>query len=168
MRIKRYLSILVFVFASIAAVGMARAQTPGGPLPGGIEVVHAWSRATAGTGSGVVYLTVTNHGTADDAVTGAQSPAAKMAHLHISAEKSGIMTMRPVTSVTVKAGQSVEFKPEGLHIMLMGLEHPLAAGDTFPLTLTFEKAGAVQTTVTVEKAGDVLDGPHGMPGMNMK
>jgi len=73
--------------------------------------------------------------------------------------------MRPITDVPVKAGGSAEFKPDGMHIMLLGLKHPLKAGDHFPLTLTFEKAGTVQTRVTVTKAGAA--GPGSMPGMKM-
>ena len=31
----------------------------------------------------------------------------------------------------------------GLHIMLMGLTVPLVEGNSFPLTLTFERAGSI-------------------------
>ena len=36
--------------------------------------------------------------------------------------------------------------------MLIGLKQPLKVGENFPLTLTFEKAGKLDVTVTVEKA----------------
>jgi periplasmic copper chaperone A len=49
--------------------------------------------------------------------------------------------------------------------MLIGLKAPLKAGQTFPLTLTFEKAGAITTTVNVEKPG--AHGGHAMPSMTM-
>jgi copper(I)-binding protein len=146
----------------IGATAGLSAQTAAPPA---VEVGHAWSRATPGTGAGVVYLSVINHGQNDDILTHVATPAAKTADIHISVEQNGVMTMRPVSSVTVKAGQTVEFKPEGLHIMLMGLAHPLAAGDSFPVTLTFEKAGTVQTPVTVEKAGEMMDHHSDMPGM---
>jgi copper(I)-binding protein len=42
--------------------------------------------------------------------------------------------------------------------MLMGLKAPLKEGQSFPLTLTFEKAGAVETSVAVRGAG------AGVPG----
>jgi copper(I)-binding protein len=135
--------------------------------PPAIEIGHPWSRVTGGVASGVVYMSVVNHGTVDDTLTHAQTPVAKSAELHISSEQNGVMTMRPAGSVPVKAGSTVDFKPEGLHVMLMGLTHPLAAGDSFPITLTFEKAGAVQATVTVEKEGEMMEHHHhGMPGMN--
>jgi len=63
------------------------------------------------------------------------------------------------------AGGSAEFKPGGMHIMLVGLKQPLKAGDSFPLTLAFQKAGAVETTVMIVKPGGA--GAGDMPGMKM-
>jgi copper(I)-binding protein len=75
------------------------------------------------------------------------------------------MKMRPLPAVDIKAGGQAELKPGGMHIMLVGLAAPLKEGQTFPLTLTFEKAGKVEVTVTVEKAGAM--GDRAMPGMKM-
>ena len=131
-----------------------------------IEISHAWARATAASAAnGAVYLKVMNHGTADDRLTGASTTVAAKAELHITLNDNGVMKMRPMADVPVKAGGSAEFKPDGMHIMLLKLKHPLKAGERFPLTLTFEKAGAVQTMVTVTKAGAA--GPSSMPGMKM-
>ena len=46
-------------------------------------------------------------------------------------------------------------KPQGVHIMLTELNHTLKVGDKFPITLVFEKAGAVTTDVVVRPAGDI-------------
>jgi periplasmic copper chaperone A len=144
----------------LALVSSAQAQTPP------IEVSHAWARATAASAAnGAVYLMVTNHGTADDRLTGASTPVAAKAQMHITIDDNGVMKMRPVAEVPVKAGGSATFKPGAMHIMLLGLKHPLKAGDSFPLTLTFAKAGAVQTMVMVEKIGAAPAG--NMPGMKM-
>jgi hypothetical protein len=64
-----------------------------------------------------------------------------------------VMKMRPVTGVDIPAGQPVSLAPGGLHIMLMGLKKPLKAGEKFPLTLTFDKAGTRTVDVAVEKVG---------------
>jgi copper(I)-binding protein len=37
--------------------------------------------------------------------------------------------------------------------MLMGLKKPLKAGESFPMQLSFRKAGKVQLTVTVMEVG---------------
>lgn len=61
------------------------------------------------------------------------------------------MRMREVTDgVAVAPGTTVKFAPGGYHIMLMGLKQPLKAGDRFPLTLKFAKAGSVTVDVQVE------------------
>jgi copper(I)-binding protein len=64
-----------------------------------------------------------------------------------------VMKMRPLASLDIPAGQPVTLKPGGDHIMLMGLNGPLREGQSFPLTLTFEKAGAREVTVAIEKPG---------------
>jgi hypothetical protein len=70
-----------------------------------------------------------------------------------------VMKMRPITGLDIPAGQPVTLKPGGEHIMLMGLNQPLHEGQSFPLTLDFEKAGPRTVTVTVEKAGARGPGP---------
>jgi len=131
-----------------------------------IELNHAWARATAASAAnGAVYLTITNHGTADDRLAGASTAVASKAELHITLNENGVMKMRPIADVPVKAGGRAQFKPGGMHIMLLGLKHPLKAGDSFPLTLIFDKAGAVETMVKVEKAGAAAPGT--MPSMKM-
>ena len=42
----------------------------------------------------------------------------------------------------------------GTHVWLAGLNRPLKAGDNFPLTLHFEKAGDQQVAVTVINAAE--------------
>ena len=75
-----------------------------------------------------------------------------MVQLHTVEESDGVASMRPVEGVDVPAGKTVVLAPQGTHIMLMGLAQPLVAGETFPLTLRFEKAGELGITVVVRAA----------------
>ncbi|PKP62731.1 MAG: hypothetical protein CVT86_07040, partial [Alphaproteobacteria bacterium HGW-Alphaproteobacteria-8] len=50
-------------------------------------------------------------------------------------------------------GAPAVLAPGGLHVMLMGLTAPLAAGDALPLTLIFEKAGSVTLSAPVIAVG---------------
>ena len=63
-----------------------------------------------------------------------------------------MMTMQPVESIAVPAGESVELKPGGYHVMLMDLRKPIAAGDKVPITLTIRGPGSkeVKLKVTAE------------------
>ena len=61
----------------------------------------------------------------------------------------GVMKMGAVPSLELPAGQAVELKPGGYHVMLMGLKQQLKAGDSVPLTLTVEGKGGQKETVQV-------------------
>ena len=117
---------------------------------GDLTVEHAWSKATIGAGRpGVFYVEITNTGSTDDALVGIATPAAGMPMLHETVVQDCIASMPHAMSIPVPAGQSVQLSPGGYHGMLMGLTTALKEGDSFPVTLTFEKAGEVTVNVDV-------------------
>lgn len=119
-----------------------------------LVVKDAWARATPGGAQiGAVYATITSPTT--DRLIGVASPTAKTVGLHSMSMDGGVMRMRGVAVIDIPAGEPVALKPGGFHIMLEGLTQPLQEGQTFPLTLSFEKAGDRQVTVTVMKAGSM-------------
>jgi hypothetical protein len=63
--------------------------------------------------------------------------------------EGGVMTMVQQENVPVEAQSQVQFKPGGLHIMLIGLKQELNPGDSFTIRLNFEKAGQITLDVTV-------------------
>ena len=128
-----------------------------------IKLDDAWSRAAAAGRVGVVYLTITDTG-APDRLTAVASPVAASASLHQSYDDQGVAKMRSVSALPVEPGKPVTLAPGGYHIMLTGLKQPLNQGDEFPVTLIFEKAGAVTTTVTVRKAGASMPMGHDAMG----
>jgi len=65
----------------------------------------------------------------------------------------GTMTMLPVKGIDLKPGTKVDLAPGGYHVMLEDLKQPLKQGETIPLTLKFEKAGAVDLRIPVEAMG---------------
>jgi copper(I)-binding protein len=129
----------------LAAPAWAQAQ--------GITIDHPWARATAPSAkAGGVFLTL-KPGAAPDKLTGASTPVAEMAELHRTVAENGVMKMLPVETMPVEPGKPVELKPGGLHIMLMGLKQPLKQGETFPITLRFEKSPPVTATVMIGAPG---------------
>jgi periplasmic copper chaperone A len=134
----------------LALTGVAAA--PAGHADGSVAVVQPWARATPGMSqTGAVYLTLRSAHA--DRLVGAATPVAQSAELHEMEMAGMVMKMRPLAGVTIPAGRPVVFSPGGKHIMLMGLKAPLRPGETFPLTLTFAKAGQETVTVTVGKVG---------------
>jgi len=117
-----------------------------------LDVSNPWARATpGGAENGAAYVTIQSP-TADRLISAA-SPVAKKVELHTMEMAGMVMKMRPIAGLDIPADQLVTLKPGGEHIMLIGLQHPLREGQTFPLTLNFEKAGARTVTVAIEKAG---------------
>ena len=134
-------------------------------------MTDAWARATPpGAKTGAAYVTVTNTGKEADRLLSVSTPVAGMAQLHTTINDNGVLKMRPIAAIDVKPGASVTLKPGGYHLMLMQLTQPLKQGETFPLVLTFAKAGKVETEVKVQKAGAMSDmgSMTDMPGMNTK
>ena len=68
--------------------------------------------------------------------------------------------MRQLDGIDLPPGSTIMLKPSGIHLML-GLKQPLKQGQTFPLTLTFQKAGVVDVTVEVGAVG-AMDDMSGM------
>lgn len=70
--------------------------------------------------------------------------------LHSMVEEDGIMKMRRVEDIPLPQNTAISLGPSGYHLMLMDLKAPLKAGSTYPLTLTFAKAGEKTVIVTVK------------------
>ena len=126
-----------------------RAET----APAEIAVSQAWARATPpGADVGAVYLTIENKGGASDRIVGVKSSVAQSAMLHQTVDESGVSTMRTADG-SVAPGTTLDMKPGGSHIMLMGLKAPLKEGETVDVTLSFEKSGEVKATAKVQSLG---------------
>jgi periplasmic copper chaperone A len=113
------------------------------------KVEAAWARPTVqGQAAGGGFLKITG-GTAGDRLLGGSAEVSKAVELHTMQMDGDVMRMRQVPVIEVPAGGTVELKPGGLHLMFMGLKQPLKAGESFPLTLRFEKAGEVKVDVKI-------------------
>ncbi|MFQ5707871.1 MAG: copper chaperone PCu(A)C [bacterium] len=92
--------------------------------------------------TGVVYLTLVNDGGAADRLTEVRADVAEAVELHQTRMQDDRMTMQPIRGgVEIPARGKVEFKPGGVHIMLINLRRSFNPGDRFQLVLKFEKSG---------------------------
>lgn len=120
---------------------------------GALIVSQPWSRATPpGAPTGVAYLDIVNKGPADTLVR-IESPVAREVQMHTSYTEGGMMRMRLVASLEIPEDGRVQFKPGGLHLMLVGLTQPLKEGDRFALTLVFQRTGPVRAEAIVQGLG---------------
>ena len=162
----RTLSKLALAALLISFVTPALAQGTGNTS---ISVEQPWARATpGGAKTGAVYMTLDNKSGNADRLTGASSDVADKLQIHEMKVENGVMKMREIAGgLSIPAGRSVALKPGSYHVMLIGLKKPLTAGENFPLTLTFEKAGNISVTVPVQAMGATQDkgGMGSMGGM---
>ena len=126
---------------------------------GPIEISNAWARASTGsTGAGAAYFEVRNLSRNADRLVSAKTEVSRTASLHTHIMKDNIMRMERVEGLEVPAYGRVLLKPVGYHVMLVGLGKPLMKGQTFMLSLTFEKAGTAIVKVVILGPGS--RGPH--------
>lgn len=96
------------------------------------------------------FMLISNHSQHDMSVIGAQSDVAKVVELHTHKNDNGIMRMRKISQIELPAGQQVQLKHGGMHIMLLGLKKDLVADETIDLTLLFSDKSEQTITVPVK------------------
>jgi copper(I)-binding protein len=127
---------------------------------GDLAIVNPWTRAAGANANGAAFMRLRNTGAQPDRLISASTPIARVVELHSMIRDGDVMRMRPVTDIAVAPGQTVELRPGGFHVMLIGLTGPMPQGGRVPLTLRFERAGEVQVELTVEAAGARGSGGH--------
>jgi periplasmic copper chaperone A len=137
---------------------------------GALEIANPWSRAVPkGATVAVGYMTIKNTGTTPDRLVGGSTPVAGKLEIHEMTMDNGVMKMRPLAAgLEIKPGETVELKPESIHLMLTNLKQPVEMGKPFEASLMFEKAGAVNVEFAVEAVGGMPatgHDMHNMPGM---
>jgi copper(I)-binding protein len=151
---KKILFLAVLLIAFVSAVVFAEKTTP-------LQVENAWARESPPTvANGAAYMTLFNSGDETDRLVAASGNIAETIELHTHLMEDGVMKMRQVEAIEVSTEAHTVLEPGGLHIMLIGLQAPLQAGQTFPLTLEFEKAGKMTIDVEVAKMGDMPMSGH--------
>ena len=129
---------------------------------GTVAINTPWARATpAGATVGAGYLKISNSGDKPDVLLGGSSDFADRFEVHEVTHKDGVASMSKLAEgLTIPAKGSVELKPGGLHLMLIGLKRPLKAGEPVKLTLNFKNAGAVTVDFAVAPVGAQSAGEH--------
>lgn len=111
-----------------------------------VQIEQGWIRPSVpgqhGTGG---YMKITAGETQQ--LVGASSPVAGVAEIHEMKMEGEVMRMRPIKSLELPAGKTVELKPGGLHLMLMDLKQPLTPGSRVPVTLVLKDRQGVESRV---------------------
>ena len=142
----RRFAIATAAFCAAASVYAADAKV------GNLSVDDAWARTGQPGQVSAAYFEVKNKGAVDKIVS-ASCDCAKATELHDVKMVDGTMKMVPASSIDVPANGELKLKPGSYHVMLIGLNRPLVAGETLPIKVKFEKAGEVTLQAKVKDKG---------------
>ncbi|GED22776.1 hypothetical protein HHA01_17530 [Halomonas halmophila] len=104
-----------------------------------LEVSDARVRVLPGDTPAAGYFQLDNNGARAVVLVGADSQAFGRVELHRSMSHEGMASMQAVDQIEVAAGGSIEFAPQGYHLMLMQPAGDIAVGDPVEITLRFEQ-----------------------------
>jgi copper(I)-binding protein len=122
---------------------------------GALEITNGFTRAmppAAKAGGG--FISITNTGDEDDRLVTASTPSAGVMELHNMTFENNVMVMRQMKDgIAIPAGETVDLKPGGMHLMFMQVPTPFVEGEKVSVTLVFEKAGEVVVDLPVAGIG---------------
>ena len=131
-----------------------------------VEVRDAWVRtAVKGQQATGAFMNIT----AKDAarLVGVSSPVAGVVEVHEMKMEGDVMKMRAVPSLDLPAGQTVQLKPGGYHVMMMDLKQALPTGSTVPLTLVFKDAKGAESKLELKLPVGMAPGMMNQAGHDM-
>ena len=162
MKLHRFTTPLLLAATLLAGAAQAQGTAP-------VAVEGAWARASVQgqTASGAFMRLTAPEATR---LVRIESPVAGVAEVHEMKMDGNVMKMRALPGLDLPAGQAVELKPGGYHLMLMDLKAPLATGASVPLTLVFQDARGMQSQQQVQlpvatsaPGGQAGPGAHAAP-----
>lgn len=112
-----------------------------------ISVEGAYIRSSIpGTTISSSYMIIENKGEKTVTLLGANSKISPRIEIHQHSMSDGMMRMRQLESIDIKAKQRIILQPSGLHLMLFDVKNPLKAQQKVELTLNFSN----ETSVTIQ------------------
>ncbi len=141
----------LFLIPALLLSGSAHAREP---TPN-ILVSHAWVRAMPPSMENTAaYMTIENKTGEDIVLKSAGTSAAQTVEIHRMMQVGDIMEMKEVDNLRISAGERLDLKPNGFHLMIIHLRRPLAEGETIPLVLYFSGGRRVRVNAVVRKWGE--------------
>lgn len=118
-----------------------------------LKIDNAWVRSVLPVQrSTAMYMTLTNSSSMTVELQQVTVDIAKHSMMHQTVEQDGVVSMKHQSSITLVPNQMVEFNPGGLHVMLMGLNHPVSEQQVVHGVLHFSDGKKQAFTVPVKPA----------------
>lgn len=97
------------------------------------------------------YMVLKNSGDKDVKLVNAENSATKITELHTHINEDGMMKMRRVSDIEIKAKSETLLQPGGLHVMMIDINKPLKEGQKVTITLGFDDGSTKEVKATVKK-----------------
>ena len=122
---------------------------------GTVEVSSAFIKPPfTGRTTSAAFMRLENKGT-DARLVSASSPISPRVEIHTHLHEGGVMKMRRVDGIDITAGETVELKPGGYHLMMFDTVIPDGAADA---ALTLSYADGTEVTMIVPLGDGPADG----------
>jgi len=115
-----------------------------------LEIQKAWIRPTPKNApSAAAYFKILNNSNDDITIVDSQSPDFAMTMIHDTTFEDGLASMNHLDKLVIPAGQLVELKPLGLHMMLMQPKTSMPLGSVKQITLISDQDQRFTTNIEV-------------------
>jgi periplasmic copper chaperone A len=133
--------------AAPAPSDVAKARAAALAAKANVDVTEAWTKASGTATTVPIYLHIVS-AKEPDRLLSADAAMANHVELHDDSPQATTRVM-PAPIVDIPGGATVNLGPGGRYLTLVGLKAPLKEGESFLLTLKFDKAGTSSTSVKV-------------------
>ncbi|MDX1700029.1 MAG: copper chaperone PCu(A)C [Melioribacteraceae bacterium] len=131
--------LLLFIFF---ASGCQKEEKKDISIKEGISIEDSWIRPGVQERNTAAFMKILNGTDFEDTLISASSDLAKVVEIHETfTRENDLKGMRQIDHIIIPPNSVTELKPNGLHIMLIGLEQDLRGGDEGQVTLWFKTAG---------------------------
>jgi copper(I)-binding protein len=110
-----------------------------------LRITHPWTRASGPDEHVALVCMRFGDVSLADRLIAVHTPVADSAEMGGVAKSSGV-------DLFIPAGRETELSEQGVHIRLLDLKFPLEVARSYPLTLVFERGGAVEATLNIDYA----------------
>jgi len=148
----------------VATLGLVVALSGCQSAPAQLEVENAWAKA-AESGMTAVFADISNPGGEDITMVGGTTDVAQMVELHEVAD--GVMQQKE-GGIVVPANSTISLMPGADHIMIMGLNGPLLAGETITVTIELDNGDTLEVTADVRDYQGANEEYHESGDMDME
>ena len=112
-----------------------------------VSITDAWVRPTnPGQEVGAAYMTFLSK--QDMTLVSIESSVTDSVEIHNMTMENGVMKMRMLENLALKAGEPYKLAPGGFHLMLFDLKKPLTTGEQVSFTLHFKSISLKSNSTT--------------------